>query len=170
MPELIVFVCIVLLSICLTGSLILIGLIIIHCKWKKYKYIKIDILLLITMMLSIGLLKIHHLIPKFEDSTVSYYIINSQQSDGEEKFIKLPPGSKWLFKTPTDIFTCDLNSKDCKMFFGKELEMMKENGIIEDFIFHDDQSYFSVKKYNKEIATIDIIDDGDARRFGILYN
>ncbi len=170
MVELIVFICMALFYICLGGTFILIGLIINHSIKKKFKYVKFEIFIFIVMILSIILLKYYHMIPNSIEysNTVSYYMVNNENGE-EEQFIKLPPKSKWLFKTPTDIFTCDLNAKDCKLFFEDELKKMKTKGVIDDFDFHKDRNYFSIKKYSNEIATISIIDDGDKRRFGILY-
>lgn len=107
------------------------------------------------------------------NATDSYYYIN--YNSVQTKFIKLPPGSKWLFATPADVYSCDLDSKDCKIFFDNELKRMKKDKEIDDYSFirsnlNDEITYISIKKYGREIAEIDIFSvQGDDRRFGILY-
>lgn len=150
--------------------LILIVAIVRFLLMKKYKAMVVGIIVFITLSSALIYYITNQTYIESYISSRDYYRVYDSEQNTEIDFIKLPSGSVWLFKTPTDIFYNKRNCKKCIEYFSSELDRMKREGKIDNYQFDKSDNKFTIDVNGHESAEIVFIGDTDQRRYGILYN
>ena len=87
--------------------------------------------------------------------------------NSEKINIPLPANSVWLFKTPTDIYYSKYDVNKCKEFFDSVLNDMKHDRKIKRYYYANDQKIYTIEIEGNPNIEINLIGDGDTRRYGI---